>query len=152
MLFKHLGAADMLNRTTILQRVGVSEVADRFMVGSRTDAIRGIPSARGIEITPLPRSKLSGQTSNFAIIPSAAAGEIQADNNKDSDLIEDPTPKPSTTPSSGRNNTKPKQPNPTPNRTHRSVLRPLPHAGYLHVRQKYFPYGKRSKYTTQSIR
>ena len=30
----------MLNKITILQRVGIPVIADRFMVGSPTDAIR----------------------------------------------------------------------------------------------------------------
>ena len=107
MLLKHLGAADMLNRTTILQRVGVSVVADRLMVGSRTDAIREIPSARGIGVTRLLSRWLSGQTSAFAIILKTASRKIRADNTKDS-LFGDPPPKPSTKPWSGRNNRKPK--------------------------------------------
>ena len=113
----------MLNKTTILQRVSISTVADRFMVNSRTDAIRRIPSVRGIEITPDLSSRLTGQTFNFAIIPSTAAGEIQANKSKDSDLIGDPLPKPSTKPSSGRDKTTTKQPNPPLNRTYSSVLR-----------------------------
>jgi hypothetical protein len=133
MLLRHLGTADMLNRTTILQRVGVSVVADRLMVGSGTDAIREIPSARGIEIVPDPTNRLSGQTSNFAIIPSTAGRVIQAGYSKNSNLFGDPPPKPSTKPSSRRNNTKSKQPNPTLNRTYHGVLRPLPHTGQLHV-------------------
>jgi hypothetical protein len=104
-------------------------IAIRFVVASRTDAIRGIPSARGIEITPDLKCKLSGPTSNFAINPSTAAGEFQAYKSDDSDLIGDTLLNPSTQPSSGRNNTKPKQPNPTPNRTYHSVLRPQPLAG-----------------------
>jgi hypothetical protein len=116
----------MLNKTTILQRVGIPVIADRFMVGSRTTAIREIPSACGIEINlRLLRIRL-GQTPTFAIIPStAAAGKIQADNTKDGGSSGDPPPKPSTEPSSGRDNTKPKQPNPTLNRTYNSVPRPL---------------------------
>jgi hypothetical protein len=121
MLVKDLGAAEMLNRTTILQRVGVSVVANPFMVGSRTDSIREIPSD--------PTSRLSGQTSNSAIIPSIASREVQAYESNDSDLTGNQSPKPSTQTSSGRDNRKPKQPNLTLNRTHCSVLRPLPHAG-----------------------
>ena len=110
-------------------------IAIQFMVGPRTNAARGFTSTQGIEIAPDLIRRLSCQTSNFAIIPSAAAaGEIQADNTKDSDLFGDPTPKPSTKPSSGRNNTKPKPPNPPLNRTYNSALRPLPHAGQHHVR------------------
>jgi hypothetical protein len=129
MLSKRLSIADMLNRTTILQRVGVSVVADQFMVCSRTDTILEIPSARGIEIALDPTSRLSGQASNFAIFPLTSAGVIQADNCKNSDLFGDPPPKSSTKPSSDRNNTSPKQTNPTLNRPHRSALSPLPHAG-----------------------
>jgi hypothetical protein len=66
----------MLIKTTLLQRVGIPMIADRFIVASRTDAIRGIPSARANEITPDLSSRLSGPTSNLAINPSAAAGEI----------------------------------------------------------------------------
>ena len=119
----------MLNKTTILLRVGIPVVADRFMVRSRTTANRGTPSARGIKLNlRLLRTK-PGKTSNLAIIPSTAAGEIQANKSKDSDLTEAPLPKPSRKPSSCRNNTKPKHPNPTLNRTDHSVLRPMPHAG-----------------------
>jgi len=129
MLLKHHGVGRMPNRTTILQRVSISTVAVRFMVGTRTDAIRRIPSVRGFEPTPSLMGRLFGRTSKFAIIPSTAGKEIQADNGKDNDLIEAPTPKPSTKPPSGQNNSKPKQPNPPLNRTYHSVLRPLPHAG-----------------------
>ena len=119
----------MLNKTTILLRVGIPVVADRFMVRSRTTANRGTPSARGIKLNlRLLRTK-PGKTSNLAIIPSTAAGEIQANKSKDSDLIGDPLLKPSTKPSSGRNKTKSKHPNPTRNRTYSSVLRPLQNAG-----------------------
>jgi hypothetical protein len=118
----------MLNQATMLQRVGIPMGTTRFMVASRSDATRGFPSARGIEIAPDLISRLSGPTSNFSIFPSTAGREIQADNTKDRGLFGDPPPKPSTEPSSGRNNRKPKQPNPTLNRTHCSVLRPLPHA------------------------
>ena len=97
----------MLNQTTMLQRVGIPMIAVRFMVGSRTDATRGFPSARGIEIAPDLIPRLSCQTSNFAIIPSTAGRKIRADNAKEGGLIGDPPPKPSTKPSSDRNNTKP---------------------------------------------
>ena len=115
----------MLNKITILQRVGIPVVADRFMVGSTTDAIRRTPSVRRIEINLRLLRRRSAQTSNFAIIPSTAAGEIQANKSKDSDLIGDPLLKPATKPSSGQNCTQPKQPNPTLNRTYNSVHRPL---------------------------
>jgi hypothetical protein len=128
MFLKHPVVGRMLNRTTILQRVGIATIADRFMVSSRTDAIRRIPSVRGIEATPSLISRPFVQTSNFDIIPSTAGKEIQADNSNDSDLIGEPLPKPSTKPSYGRNNRKPKQANPQPNRIYHSVLRPLRHA------------------------
>ena len=115
----------MLNKTTILQRVGIPVVADRFMDRSRTTAIRGTPSVRGIKLNLRLLRRRSGQTSTFAIIPSTAAGKIQANKSKDSDLIGDPLPKPSTKPSSGQNCTQPKQPNPPLNRTYNSVHRPL---------------------------
>jgi hypothetical protein len=119
----------MLNKTTMLQRVGIHMIVDRLMVASRTNAIRGIPVAQSIEITPDLSNRLSGPTSNFAITPSTAAGEIQPDTSNDSDSFGGRPRKPSTKPSSDRNNTKPKHPNPTPNRTYHGVLRPLPHAG-----------------------
>jgi hypothetical protein len=116
----------MLNKTTILKRVGIPVVADRFMVGSRTDAIREIPSARGIKLNLRLLRIRPGQTPTFAIIPSTAAGcDIQANKSKDSDLIGDPLPKPATKPSSSQNCTHPKQPNPPLNRTYNSVHRPL---------------------------
>jgi hypothetical protein len=107
MLFRQNVAVRMLNTTTILQRVSISTVADRFMVGTQTDAIRRIPSVRGIEATHSLMGRLSGRTSNFAIIPSTAGIKIQADNGKDNDPIEALPPKPSTKPPSGRNNRKP---------------------------------------------
>jgi hypothetical protein len=110
-------------------RVVIPVIADQFMVRSRTTAIREIPSARGINLNLRLLRIRPGQTSTFAITTATAAGEIQANKSKESDLIGDPLPKPSTQPSSLRNNTKPKHPNPTLNRTHNSVLRPLPHAG-----------------------
>jgi hypothetical protein len=119
----------MLNKTTILQRVGIPVIADQFMVGSPTDAIRGTPSVRGIKLNLRQLRIRPGQTPTFAIIPSTAARGIQAYKSQDSDLTEAPLPKPSRKPSSCRNKTKPKHPNPTLNRTHRCVLRPLPHAG-----------------------
>jgi hypothetical protein len=112
MLLKHPVVGRMLNRTTILQPVSISTAAYPFMVGTRTDAIRKNPSVRGIEATPSLISRLFVQTSNFAIIPSTAGKEIQADNSNDSDLIEAPPPKPSTKPSSGRNNRQPNYTNP----------------------------------------
>ena len=99
-------------------------VADRFMDRSRTTAIRGISSVRGIKLNLRLLRRRSGQTPTFAIIPStAAAGDIQADDTKDSDLFGDPPLKPSTKPPSGRDKTTIKQPNPTLNRTYSSVLR-----------------------------
>jgi hypothetical protein len=115
----------MLNKTTILQRVSIPVVADRFMDRSRTTAIRKIPSVRGIELNLRLLRIRPGQTPSFAIIPSTAAGEIQANKSKDSDLIGDPLPKPSTKPSFGQNCTQPKHPNPPLNRTNNSVHRPL---------------------------
>jgi hypothetical protein len=115
----------MLNKTTILQRVSIPVVADRFMDRSRTTAIRKIPSVRGIELNLRLLRIRPGQTPTFAIIPSTAAGEIQANKSKDSDLIGDPLPKPATKPSSGQNCTQPKPANPTLNRTYNSVHRPL---------------------------
>jgi hypothetical protein len=119
----------MLNQATMLQRVGIPMGATRFMVVSRSDATRGFPSARGIEIAPDLISRLSGPTSNFSIFPSTAGREIQADNTKDSGLFGDPPQKLSTEPLSGRYNRKPKKPNPALKPTYSSVLRPLPHAG-----------------------
>jgi hypothetical protein len=53
------------------------------MVGSRTSAIREIPSVQGIKLNLRLHRIRPGQTSNFAIIPStAAAGDIQADDTK----------------------------------------------------------------------
>ncbi len=126
---EHSVVGRMLNRTNILQRVSISTVADRFMVATRTDAIRRIPSVRGIEATPSLMGRLFGRTSNFAIIPSTAGKEIQADNSEDNELIEAPPPKPSTKPSFGQNNTEPEQANPPLNRTYHSDFRPLLHAG-----------------------
>ena len=119
----------MLNKTTILLRVVIPVIADQFMVRSKTTAIRGTPSVRGIKLNLRQLRIRPGQTSTFAITTATGAGEIQANRSQDSDLTEAPLPKPSRKPSSCRNKTKPKQPNPTLNRTHRSVLRPLPHAG-----------------------
>ena len=111
-------------------------VADRFMVRSKTTAIRGTPSVRDIKLNLRLLRLRSGQTSNFAIIPSTASGEIQADDTKDvSDLTEAPLPKPSTKPSCPRDNRKPRSANPPLNPTYHSVLSPLPHTGSLHVRQ-----------------
>ena len=118
----------MLNKSAILQRVGIPVVADRFMDRSRTTAIRGISSVRGIELNLRLLRIRPGQTSTFATTTATAAGEIQANKSKDSDLFGDPLPKPSTKPSSPRDNTKPKHPNPTLNRTYHSVLRPMSHA------------------------
>ena len=102
----------MLNKTTILKRVGIPVVADRFMVGSRTDAIREIPSARGIKLNLRLLRIRPGQTPTFAIIPSTAAGcDIQANKSKDSDLIGDSPSKPQNHPSCGRNNPKHENPN-----------------------------------------
>ena len=129
MLLKHHVVGRMLNKTTILQRVGIPMIVDPFMVCTRTDAIRRIPSVRGFEATPSMMRRLFGRTSHFAIIPSTAGKEIQADKSNDTDLIGEPLPKPSTKPPSGQNNAKPKQPNPPLNRTHHSDLRPLPRAG-----------------------
>ena len=84
----------MLNKITILQRVGIPVVADWLMVGSRTSAIREIPSVQGIKLNLRLHRIRPGQTSNFAIIPSTASGEIQANKNQDSDLTEAPLPKP----------------------------------------------------------
>ena len=107
----------MLNRTTILQRVSIPRVAGRFMVSSRTDAIRRIPSVRGIETTANLMGRLFGRTFNSAIVLKTAGREIQAYESKDGDLIGNPPPKPSTKPLSDRDNTKLKDSNPTPNRT-----------------------------------
>jgi hypothetical protein len=68
----------MLKRTTILLRVGIPVIADQFMVRSRTTAIRGPPSVRGIKLTLRLLRIRPGQTSTFAITTATAAGEIQA--------------------------------------------------------------------------
>lgn len=83
----------MRNQTTMLQQVGIPMVIDQLMVGRQTDAIRGIPSARAIEITPDLTCRPSGPSSNSAIIPSTAAREIQTNKSKDSDLFGGPPPK-----------------------------------------------------------
>jgi hypothetical protein len=119
----------MLNKTTILLRVVIPVIAHRFMVCSQTGTIRRLPSIRGIKLNLRLLRLRSGQTSTFAITTATAAGEIQANKIQDSNLAEAPLLMPATKPSFLRDNTKPKQPNPTLNRTHRSVLRPLPHAG-----------------------
>ena len=118
----------MLNKTTILLRVGIPVIADQFMVRSKTTAIRGTPSARGIKLNLRLLRIRPGQTSNSAITTATAAGEIQANKSKDSDLIGDPLLKPSTKPSSGRDNGKPRSANPPLNRTNHGAIRPLPHA------------------------
>ena len=84
----------MLNKITILLRVGIPVIADQFMVRSRTTANRGTPSVRGIELNLRLHPIRPSQTSTFAIIPSTASGEIQANKNQDSDLTEAPLPKP----------------------------------------------------------
>ena len=68
----------MLNKTTILLRVGIPVIADQFMVRSKTTAIRGTPSARGIKLNLRLLRIRPGQTSNSAITTATAAGEIQA--------------------------------------------------------------------------
>jgi hypothetical protein len=79
----------MLNETTLLHRGDITVTDARFMIGSQTFAIGGITSVRGIEITPGLVRRLFGGTSTFAIILKTAAGEIQAYESKDSDLIGD---------------------------------------------------------------
>lgn len=118
----------MLNKTTILLQVGIPVIADQFMVRPKTTANRGTPSVRGSKLNLRLLRIRPGQTSTFATTTATAAGEIQANKSKDSDLFGDPLPKPSTKPSSPRDNTKPKHPNPTLNRTYHSVLRPMSHA------------------------
>ena len=114
----------MLNKTTILLRVVIPVIAHQFMVRSRTTAIRGISSVQGIKLNLRLHRIRPGQTPTFAIIPSTAgAGDIQADDTKDSDLFGDPPLKPSTKPPAGRDKTTIKQPNPALNRTYSSVLR-----------------------------
>lgn len=76
----------MLNKTTILVRLRIPVAAHRFMVRSRTTAIREIPSVQGIKLNLRLLRTQPGQTSNLAIIPSTAAGEIQANKGQDSDL------------------------------------------------------------------
>jgi hypothetical protein len=119
----------MLNKTTILMRVVIPVIADQFMVRSKTTANRGTPSVRGIKLKLRLHRIRPGQTSNFATTTATAAGEIQANKSPDSDLTGDPLPKPSTKPSSGRDNTRSKQPNPALNRPYHGVLRPLQNAG-----------------------
>ena len=50
MLIRNIDPSRMLNKITILQRVGIPVVADWLMVGSRTSAIREIPSVQGIKL------------------------------------------------------------------------------------------------------
>ena len=78
MLISNRGTCRMLNKTTILLRVVIPVIAHRFMVRSRTTAIRKIPSVRGIELNLRLHRIRPGQTSTFAITTATAAGEIQA--------------------------------------------------------------------------
>ena len=128
MLISNRGTCRMLNKNTILLRVVIPVIAHRFMVRPKTTAIREIPSVRGIELNLRLHRIRPGQTSTFAITTATAAGEIQANKSQDSNLAEAPLPKPSTKPSSPRDNRKSRSANPPLNRTYHSVLRPMPHA------------------------
>jgi len=62
----------MLNKTTILVRVRIPVAAHRFMVRSRTTAIREIPSVRRIQLNLRLLRTQPGQTSTFAITTATA--------------------------------------------------------------------------------
>jgi hypothetical protein len=75
---------------TLLDRGDVVVTDSRFMVGSKTYAIRSIVSVRGIEIAPgFLRQRWFGERHRYSILLSTASGETPAYESQGGDLIGD---------------------------------------------------------------
>jgi hypothetical protein len=74
---------------TLFQRNDLAVTTARFMVGSKTYAIRNIVSTRGIEIRPGFLGRLFGKRSEYRVLITTSAGELSAYNSSDATTIAD---------------------------------------------------------------
>ena len=74
---------------TLFQRNDLVVTTSRFMVGSKTYAIRNIVSTRGIEIRPGFLSRLFGKRPEYRVLITTSAGEFSGYNSSDATTIAD---------------------------------------------------------------
>lgn len=79
----------MSNETVLFKRADVTVTPSRFMVGSKTYAIRNIVSTRGLQESPGWLGALFGGKTIYRVLLTTAAGELSAYESKDRDLIGD---------------------------------------------------------------
>jgi hypothetical protein len=79
----------MSDEIVLFQRCEIVVTASRFMVGSKTYAVRNIVSTRGLEITPGCLNALFGARSKYVVSLTTAAGEVQAYKSNDKEFVGD---------------------------------------------------------------
>jgi hypothetical protein len=79
----------MPEEKTFFNRGDIIVTTSRFMVGSKTYAVRNIVSTRGLEITPGCLSALLGAKSGYVVAVTTAAGEERAYISKDKEFVGD---------------------------------------------------------------
>lgn len=79
----------MANEWTLFRQAEIAVTPTRFMVGSKTYAIRNIVSTEGFELRPGWLGALIGKRKEFKVIITTAAGKITAYSSTDRALVGD---------------------------------------------------------------
>ena len=74
---------------TLFQRNDLTVTTARFMVGSKTYAVRNIVSTRGIEVRPGLLGRLFGKRSEYRVLITTSTGELSAYNSSDATTVAD---------------------------------------------------------------
>ena len=79
----------MADESVLFRHGDVVVTPTRFMVGSKTYAIRNIASSRGVQVRPGCLGRLIGEKMVYGVFLATSAGQIDAYSSKDPKVIED---------------------------------------------------------------
>jgi hypothetical protein len=77
----------MKDERVFLRKLDLTVTASRFMVGSKTYAIRNIVSTRGLEIRPGFLARIFGAQTEYRVILQTSAGDVHAYTSEDPAIV-----------------------------------------------------------------
>jgi hypothetical protein len=79
----------MNEEKTFFKKLDITVTSSRFVVGSKTYAIRNIVSTRGLEIRPNLFGLIFGAKKEYQVILQTSAGDVQAYQSTDPEVVSD---------------------------------------------------------------
>jgi hypothetical protein len=84
----HIRKKNMVEEKVLFRRNDICVTPTRFMVGSKTYAIRNIVSTKGIEVRPGCLGALLGNRTEYRVILTTSAGEVGAYSSFDPEIVD----------------------------------------------------------------